>query len=266
MTAPIRPPAAQFRQRLLAGDPLLGTFIKTPAIHTTEIIGELGFDFVVIDAEHAPFDRVTIDRILLAAKAWNVAALVRVERNDPASILAALDDGAAGVLVPHVASGEQAGAVAAAARYRQGRRGFSNSPRAGGYGRAGIWEHVEKSDRAVAAIAMIEDPEALERLDDILSTPGLDAAFIGRGDLTVALGAASVDAPEVRSAVERISAAALRAGRPLLAHVGAHVDPITGGEIRWLRSVGVTAFVVASDQGLLRRAGEQALADFAALR
>lgn len=261
MTA-ARAPASQFRERLLSGAPLLGTFIKTPASHTTEILGELGFDFVVIDAEHAPFDRLTIDRILVAARAFNVAALVRVARNDPASILAALDDGATGILVPHVTNAEQARRVVAASRYRAGRRGFSNSPRAGGYGRADVWEHVDAADRSVAALAMIEDPEALQCLDEILQTPGLDAAFIGRGDLTVALGAASTDAPQVRSAVEQISAAARGAGRPLCAHVSG----IDGGEMRWLKSLGVTAFIVSSDQGLMRRAAAGVLTDFQAWR
>jgi 2-keto-3-deoxy-L-rhamnonate aldolase RhmA len=257
-----RPPASQFRQRLLAGEPLLGTFIKTPTIHTTEILGELGFDFVVIDAEHAPFDRVIVDQILLAAKAWDVAALVRVDRGDQASILAALDDGAAGVLVPHVDGPRKARAIAAATRYRGGERGFSNSPRAGRYGGAGIWEHVAAADESVVAMAMIEDPEALARLEDIFAIPDLDAAFIGRGDLTVRLGAASPDAPEVRAAVERIATAARAAGKPLCAHVG----DIDGGEARWLASLGVTAFIVASDQGLMRRAAAQLLAKFSTSR
>jgi 2-keto-3-deoxy-L-rhamnonate aldolase RhmA len=257
-----RPPACEFRQRLLAGEPLLGTFIKTPTIHTTEVIGELGFDFVVIDAEHAPFDRVSIDQVLLAARAWDIAALVRVERNDSASILAALDDGAAGILVPHVDNPEKAAAMVAASHYRGGRRGFSNSPRAGRYGGAGIWEHVEAADRAVVAMAMIEDPGALEQLGNIFSTGGLDAAFIGRGDLTVALGAASPGAPEVRSAVERIAAAGRAAGKTLCAHVG----DLASDEARWLRGLGVTAFIVASDQGLLRRAGAQTVADFESMR
>lgn len=253
-----RPPAAEFRKRLLAREPLLGTFIKTPSIHGTEILGELGFDFVVIDAEHAPFDRASIDQILLAAKAWDIAALVRVPRNDHALILAALDDGASGVLVPHVAGPAEARAVAQGCRYRGGKRGFSNSPRAGGYGSAGIWEHVDAADEAVVAMAMIEDPEALDHLDDILRTPGLDAAFIGRGDLTVGLGAASANATEVRVAVERIAAAGLASGKTLCAHVG----DIASDEAHWLGSLGVSAFIVASDQGLLRRAGTQVLSDF----
>jgi 2-keto-3-deoxy-L-rhamnonate aldolase RhmA len=262
MTRTPRPPAHQFRQRLLARERLIGTFVKTPTIHTTEILGQLGFDFVVIDAEHAPFDRVSIDQALLASKAWDIPALVRVERGDDASILAALDDGAAGVLVPHVIDAAKAASVARAVRYSGGRRGFSNSPRAGNYGAAGIWDHVRAQDGSVVAMAMIEDPEALDCLADILATPGLDAVFIGRGDLTVALNAASPNAPEIRAIVETITAACAKTGTPVCAHVGS----VSPDEIGWLSGLGVSAFIVSSDQGLMRQAGAQILDQFEALK
>src|SRR5580704_11938958 len=150
-----------FRQRFLSVELLLGTFIKTPTTHAIEILGALGFDFVVIDEEHAPFDRVTIDNLLLAARASNVAGIVRVAESSPAKLLAALDDGATGVLVPHVFSVGKAKEMVAACRYRRGKRGFSNSPRAGGYGQLGVWDHVDKADASVTVVAMIEDPEAL---------------------------------------------------------------------------------------------------------
>lgn len=232
----MRPAPASFRQRLLAGEPLLGTFIKTPTVHTTEIIGSLGFDFVVTDQEHAPFDRVTTDLILLAA----------------------LDDGAQGIVVPHVATAGHARAVVAAARYRGGRRGFSNSPRAGGYGRAGVWEHVDASDAATAVIAMVEDPQALDRVDEIAAVDGLDALFIGRGDLTAVLQAEAVDAPPVRAAVERIASAARTHHKPLCAHAGR----IDTAELRWLRGLGISCFIVGSDQGYLRSAAAEAQVRF----
>ena len=197
-----------FRARLLGGQRLIGTFIKTPTGHATEILGAVGFDFVVIDEEHAPFDRGTTDQVLLAARAAGTAGLVRVPDARASALLAVLDSGAAGVLVPHVDSAEKARAVVAACRYRSGSRGFSNSPRAGRYGAAGMWEHVDASDAAISVIAMIEDPAAIDTIDAIVATEGLDAVFIGRGDLTVALRAANAAAPEVRAAVERIAKAA----------------------------------------------------------
>ena len=103
-----------FRRRFLAGEPLLGTFIKTPTSHGIEIVGGAGFDFVVIDEEHAPFDRVTIDCCLLAARAVGTAGIVRVAEPTAAKLLSVLDDGAAGVLVPHVSSVAAAKAVVSA--------------------------------------------------------------------------------------------------------------------------------------------------------
>jgi 2-keto-3-deoxy-L-rhamnonate aldolase RhmA len=91
-----------FHRRLKGGDTLLGTFIKIPTTHSTEIIGSLGFDFVIVDQEHSNFDRLSIDAALLAARATGIAALVRVP--DVSHILPALDSGASGVLVPHVDS------------------------------------------------------------------------------------------------------------------------------------------------------------------
>ncbi|HEY8508655.1 MAG TPA: aldolase/citrate lyase family protein [Steroidobacteraceae bacterium] len=250
-----------FRQRLLAREPLLGTFIKTPTVQTTEIIGELGFDFVVIDQEHAPFDRVTVDLLILAARAARIAVLVRVPAGEPGSLLSALDSGANGILLPHVATARIARDFVAAARYRNGHRGFSNSPRAGRYGGASIWEHVDACDAQTAVIAMIEDPQALDHVNEIAAVEGLDAFFIGRGDLTVAYGAESPNSDIVRFAVQRISNAARAGSKALCAHVGR----LDASEMSWLREQGVSSFIVSSDQGLLRKAGADVLAEFRAL-
>jgi 2-keto-3-deoxy-L-rhamnonate aldolase RhmA len=251
-----KPDPADFRRRLASGEQLIGTFIKTPTSHASEIIGDIGFDFVVIDEEHAPFDRVTIDAALLGARAGGTAGIVRVARPDAANILSALDDGAIGVLVPHVATATKARDAVAAARYHGGRRGFSNSPRAGNYGGLGLGPHVKRADAQTTVIAMIEDPEALDDIDAIASVDGIDAFFLGRGDLTVALGADSMDAPVVRDAVERICAAARKAAMPICAMVG------NVAESQWLAKQGVTAFIVASDQAFMRRAATAALQDF----
>ena len=112
--------AASFRARLLARQTLVGTFLKTPTGHGVEIIGDAGFDFVVIDQEHAPFDRSSTDVALAIACARGLPALVRVA--GPETILSVLDGGATGILMPHVASVEQARAVVAACRYRGGAR------------------------------------------------------------------------------------------------------------------------------------------------
>jgi 2-keto-3-deoxy-L-rhamnonate aldolase RhmA len=115
-----RPAPAEFRARLLAHEPLLGTFIKTPATQPVEVLGAAGLDFVVIDQEHAPFDRVTVDALILAGKAAGIAVLVRVPGSEARDILPALDCGAQGVLVPHVDTVARARDVVAGSRYAGG--------------------------------------------------------------------------------------------------------------------------------------------------
>ena len=109
-----------FRNAFLAGDPLIGCFLKIANTQPAEILGSAGYDFVVVDEEHAPFSRESTDRIILACKAYGIASLVRVQSPSPEAILSVLDCGADGVLVPHVDSAEKARAVVAAAREELG--------------------------------------------------------------------------------------------------------------------------------------------------
>jgi staphyloferrin B biosynthesis citrate synthase len=250
-------PQSSFRRRLLAGERLVGSFVKTPTSHTIEVLGDLGFDFVVIDEEHGPFDRLAIDHAILGARASGTAPLVRVSDASPARLLAVLDDGAAGVLVPHVASAEKARSVVAACRYRGGERGISNTTRAGRFGGLGLWQHVDVSDATVAVIGMIEDPEAIDEIDSIVAIEGLDAVFIGRGDLTLAYGVESQAAEPVRRATDRVIAAATAFEKPVCVMVGAAAEAASFEER------GVHAFIVSSDQGFLRQAAGKALAEFA---
>jgi 2-keto-3-deoxy-L-rhamnonate aldolase RhmA len=230
---------------------VLGTFIKTPTSHVVEIVGSIGFDFVIIDQEHAPFDRGTIDIACLAARAVGTAALVRVAEPTPASILSVLDLGATGMLVPHVDSPEKAREIAAACRYRNGSRGFSNTTRAGNFGGGSFADHIAAQDAEVTCVAMIEDEAALEHLDAIAAVDGIDAFFIGRGDLTAALGIERME-----KAVEQITAAARAADMPTMVLVSSREDA------RAMRDLGASAFVVSNDQNLLKAAAMQALKDY----
>lgn len=248
-----------FRARLLSGEILVGSFLKTPTLHAAEILGGMGFDFLVVDEEHSPFDRQSTDAALFAARATGAAGLVRVQSPAPHHILSVLDCGATGVLVPHVATAALAGQVAAACRYRGGKRGYSGSVRAAGYGGGKMWDYIAAADAATTVVAQIEDPEALDEIDAIAATDGIDALFIGRGDLTAALGAPTNDAPVIRDAVDRIAAAAKRAGKPVMVFVGGMK------EAEWLRSIGATAFVHSSDQGMMKQAAGKALADLRTL-
>lgn len=252
-----RPSYRRFRERLRARDHLLGTFVKTPTTHATEMLGLLGFDFVVFDQEHAPLGHDALDRMILAARASNIAGIVRVGDPSEASILSVLDNGATGVLVPHVATAEKARHIVSCCRYRGGSRGFANTTRAGEYGGVSFSDHMDAQDSETACVAMIEDVAALDEIDEIVRVDGLDAIFIGRGDLTAALGAPSMTSPETHRIVEPIMRAARAADLPVIMLCPDRADAEA------MAKLGASAFMISSDHGFMRTAASAALKAFA---
>ena len=252
-----RPSFREFSRRLRNRQHLLGTFVKIPTTHVTEILGFVGFDFVVFDQEHGPLGRDALDVMILAARASNVAGIVRVGEPSEANILSVLDCGASGILVPHVDTAAKAREIVAACRYRGGRRGFANTTRAGDYGGVSFADHMARQDEEIACIAMIEDIAALDEIDEIVRVEGLDAIFIGRGDLTAALGAPSMTSPETHKVVAPIMAAAQKVGLPIIMLCPDRADAAT------MAGFGASAFMISSDHGFIRSAASAALKEFA---
>ena len=232
------------RERLRAGELLAGTWIKTPHPHVTEVLALSALDVLVLDAEHAPFDRASLDLCILAARAGGKPVLVRPASGDAAQILNALDCGADGVIVPHIRSAEDARALVRACQYIPGGRGFAGSSRAAGYTTLGMAKH-RAAAQGVTIIAQIEDVEAVEAIEEIAAVEGIDALFIGRADLTISYGVESPDDPIVISAVERICAAGKAAGRTVGMFLGRVAD------VPEWRSKGASLFVLQSDQDFL---------------
>ncbi|ONH49856.1 2-keto-3-deoxy-L-rhamnonate aldolase RhmA [Pseudomonas cedrina] len=235
------------RQRLLAGERLLSSFIKTPAHASIEIAGIAGLDAVVLDAEHAGFSSTSLDIGLLACQAAAIPGLVRVADNRPATLLQALDLGAAGLVLPHVTSAAQAHDIVAATRYREGHRGFSNSPRAGGYGLMALARHIDFHDGRAAVICQIEDAAALDHLDAIANVDGVDCLFVGRADLAVSLRHFDLNHEVVEQAVIQTLQAARRAGKAAGLFV-AHIN-----DVERYAAHGAAFFIVGSDQAVLRK-------------
>lgn len=229
---------------------MLGTFVKTPHPHIVEVLATSGLDCVCLDAEHAPFDRGDLDRCILAARATSFPVLVRTPTGAPQDILNALDCGADGVVVPHVRSAADARAVAACAHYgARGSlpsRGYAGSSRAAGYGGSSIPQHLSSSAEKTVVVAQIEDLEALDCIEEIAAVDGIDVLFIGRIDLTVALGCTSPDDPRVIAAVEQVLAAATRAGRP-----AGMFTPRAEDVPDWRRK-GAAFFLLGSDHVFIR--------------
>ena len=241
---------SDFKTRLASGAQLLGTFVKTPHPHIVEVLASTGLDCLCLDAEHAPFDRGDLDACIMAARADGMPVLVRPASSAPHDILNALDCGADGVLVPHVRSAAEAEAVAASAHYGPGggpaRRGYAGSSRSAGYGSKAIADHLAASAARSVVIAQVEDLEALDAIDAIATVPGIDALFIGRIDLTIALGCTSPDDPKVLAAVDRILAACRAAGQICGMFTQRPAD------VQMWRQKGGSFFLLGSDHGFLR--------------
>lgn len=236
---------ASFKSRIQSGEFLLGTFQKTPHMHITEVLSLSSLDTVCLDAEHAPFNRGDLDACCAIARANDLPTLERVSHNAPEAILDALDRGANGILAPHVRSEAEARALVKACQYGAGGRGFAGSTRAAWYATRGMPGQLDGAVSEVSVVAQIEDVEALDEIDQIAAVEGIDALFIGRADLTVALGETNLKAPRVIDAVETIMAACKRANRA----VGMFVGDLS--EVPDWRSKGASLFLLGSDHSLM---------------
>ena len=233
-----------FREKLKTGQVLSATWVKTPHAHVVEVLSLSPLDALVIDAEHAPFDRAALDSCVLAARANQMPVLVRPSTNSPTAILQALDSGATGVVVPHVRNADDARSVVRSCQYLTNGRGYAGSTRAAGYTTVSMADH-RKAASDVTIVAQIEDAEALERLDEIAEVERIDAIFIGRADLTISLGAETPDDPIVVQSVNAICEAGQRAGKT----VGMFLSRLT--DIPEWKGKGASLFVLQSDQAFL---------------
>lgn len=230
-----------FRARVLAGEVLAGTFVKTPAHEVIEVLALSGLDFLCLDAEHAPFDRGRMDTCLAIGRALGVPMLVRVAAGRNELILSALDSGAVGIVVPHVAGVEQARAVARAARFGHGGRGFAGTTRWAGFATRDRPALLAESAQETLVIAQIEEPEGVDAVAEIAGVAGIDALFVGPSDLSVAYGVAGADSPEVVAAYEAT-------GRACRAHGKGFATWVAGAETAAaLRERGVSMFFAASE-------------------
>jgi 4-hydroxy-2-oxoheptanedioate aldolase len=254
-------PHNRFKAALHAGRRQIGCWLSLADPTATEIAGTAGFDWLVIDGEHAPNDLRAMLAQLRALAPYPVHPVVRLPAGEFWMIKQALDIGAQTLLIPLVESAEQARALVGAMRYApRGNRGMGGSGmRATRYG--AIADYVQLVERELCLLVQVETRAGLEQLDAILGVEGVDGVFIGPADLSADMGfPGRIDAPEVRAAIadalRRIRAAGKAPG--ILA-----TDPA------WARAClddGVQFLAVGMDASLLARALRQLAADFAADR
>jgi 2-dehydro-3-deoxyglucarate aldolase/4-hydroxy-2-oxoheptanedioate aldolase len=200
-----------FKDRLTRGDAFIGAFICLPSPESAEIFAELGYDWLIIDTEHGPYDVLMAQRMLQAASR-RCPCVVRVPSNEDACIKKALDIGSAGVLVPLVNTAETAARVVRSCRYApEGVRGMGGA-RAHRYG-IGFQDYVVQANRKIVTIVQAEHIEAVDNIEAIVRVPGIDAVFVGPYDLSASMGKPGrINDPEVQAAMGKVRQAALKAG------------------------------------------------------
>lgn len=242
------------KQKLMAGETVLGCWIRYPDPGVAELLAYQGWDYLVFDAEHGTIEPRDCENMVRAAELHDATPIVRVTSNQAPIVLRFLDTGAQGVHIPLVDSaGAAEEAVQSVKYWPRGGRGLGGA-RAASYGQTlPFGEYVEHANRETLVVVQIESPLASEELDAICAVEGVDVIFIGPSDLSQSLGLPGQPGhPKVEEAMARIVEAAARADAVL----GVLVPDLEAAR-RWrdrgARYIGVTleALVRSSARGFL---------------
>lgn len=195
-------PRNDLKRALGARQQQIGLWCALGSAYGIEIVAGAGFDWLLLDAEHAPNDVVTILPQLQAVASYSISTVVRPPSNDPVLIKRFLDIGAQSLLIPSVESADEAVSAVAATRYPPaGRRGIAALTRATRFGR--VESYASSAADEICVIVQVESRAALHELEGIAAVDGVDAIFVGPGDLAASLGHAGAPGhPAVVSAVE----------------------------------------------------------------
>jgi 2-keto-3-deoxy-L-rhamnonate aldolase RhmA len=237
------------KRKLRAGQEVHGLFCAIPAPQLVEMIGCAGYDFVILDTEHALVDPQQLENLIRAAEAVELTPFVRVGEADHGAILRALDAGAMGVVVPHIRTRSDVDAAVRAAKYHpEGMRSL-NGGRGPGFGRVELTEYVAMANAETMIVAMIEDSEGVAGLPGILAEGGVDLVLEGAADLSQSYGVPwRTRHPRVTDALKQVHAACVDHGVPFCA------IPRTSEDHAAWRAAGVRAFVLGEERGLAARA------------
>lgn len=237
-----------FRSDILASRRLIGCWAALTSHITTEILGQAGFDWLLLDCEHAPNDLGSLITQLMALKDSRSAPVVRPPANDPVVIKRLLDIGFVNLLLPMIESAAAARQAVAATRYPPlGMRGVSNAQRGNRYG--ALAAYAEQIDEHVCVLLQIESRAGIAALDEILQVPGVDGIFIGPADLSAALGHfGQFNHPQVQAAIADIHARTRAAGK-----AAGILTTVEADAQRYLAQ-GFQFVAVGTDQALFRAA------------
>jgi 4-hydroxy-2-oxoheptanedioate aldolase len=203
------------KKKLKAGGVAIGAFQNFNSPEATEMVGLLGYEFVIFDAEHGPMNEETCTGMLRAAELTGMTPIIRIAVNVRQNILRYLDAGALGVQIPMVQTKEEAQAVVDAVKYPPiGKRGLAGV-RAARWGiTESLGEYVKKANAETMVISHVENLEAAKQLPQMLEIPEIDVIFIGPTDLSSSMGLhGQITNPEVTKLVDAMGRQIRDAGK-----------------------------------------------------
>ncbi len=195
----------EFKKKLSDGETVFGPFMKTSDAAFVEITGHAGFDFVILDMEHAPFTYANLQNLVMAAELSGTLPVVRAQNSNDIFISKALDIGALAVQVPHITNAAEAESSISAAKFHpSGQRGMDPFVRAASYSSIPRDTYFSQANETLV-ILQLEGKEAIDNLDEIMDVAGVDILFIGPYDLSQSMGVpGQVSHPSVIGHMETI--------------------------------------------------------------
>jgi 4-hydroxy-2-oxoheptanedioate aldolase len=247
-------PRNAFKQALARGERQLGFWNSIASPMAAEILAGAGFDWILIDGEHAPNDIPALLGALQAMRGGTAEPVFRVPWNDPVIIKRALDVGARSLLIPFVQNAEEARKAVAAARYPPlGIRGVAVTPRANDYGR--IQNYHRNAHLDTCALVQVETRAAVKEIEAIAAIDGVDGIFIGPSDLAADFGHLGNPKQEDVQAAIKDAATRIRAAGKSAGTLSGNLD-----EVENLFALGYNFVAAGSDVGLLARGAEGVVA------
>lgn len=234
--------------------PVIGTAVTMNDSSITELLSDIGFDFIWIDTEHTPLDKKDVHFHIMAARGTGSATFVRVAWNDPVLVKPILEMGPSGIIFPFIKTASEARKAVRSCLYPpKGIRGFGPR-RSIKYGITDIEKYIKRADTEIWKIMQIEHIDAVKNLEEILNIGGVDAIMIGPNDLAASIGyLGQNDHPEVKKIMDIASKKIVKSGKPFGISIG--YDPATIKE--WIER-GVNYIEVGCDVAFLLQAGIQA--------
>ena len=251
-----------FRTLLAQPSIPLGTWLMSGTASTAEAMGCIGFDWLVVDMEHVPIDYKDAYHILQAIAGTPAIPVIRLAWNEIVMVKRALDIGAQTLMFPFVQNADDARRAVASTRYPQpgdtnpGTRGFAAMHRASRYATAA--DYGKRANDGIFRMIQLETPAAIECLEEIAAVDGVDALFMGPGDLSAAMGQiGNIAHADVQAAIKDAALRARKIGKPI-----GIVGP-TPDMVQQFIDYGYNYVAIASDMGMMMR---QANAFFAAMK